>query len=320
MYASYFGLQSLPFSLLPDADFLYLGPRHARALHMLEYGLETQAGFVVLTGDVGSGKTTLLRRYVRGAGAETRIGMISNPTGSIGSLLEWVILAFDLPGLEKGVERAVLYHRFVDFLLDQYAQGHKTVLIIDEAQNLQANTLEELRMLSNVNNEKDMLLQIVLVGQPELRETLSHPSLRQFVQRISVHYQLGPLTALETARYIHHRLAIAGGNASLFDPATCAAIHFFTSGVPRLINLLCDQALAYSFADDADKPTPETVAAVVMDRAQAGLSPFKELQPHWSPVLLPMDTRLMIAEITAGLETDPATMSEPLPPSQVQKG
>ncbi len=313
MYAVYFGLQTLPFSLLPDADFLYLGPRHARALHMLEYGLETQAGFVVLTGDVGSGKTTLLRRYIRSVGPETRIGMINNPTGSIGSLLEWVLLAFDLPGLEKGVERATLYHRFVDFLLDQYAHGHKTVLIIDEAQNLPPETLEELRMLSNVNNEKDMLLQIVLVGQPELRETLSDPALRQFVQRISVHYQLGPLNALETARYIHHRLAIAGGGADLFDPATCAAVQFFTGGVPRLINLLCDQALAYTFADDADKPSPETVAAVVMDRAQAGLSPFKEMPPHWSPLLLPMDTRLMVTEIVEGLKADADLMSEPRP-------
>lgn len=303
MYASFFGFDEAPFSLLPDIDFLFLGPHHASALHMLEYGLETKAGFVVLTGAVGSGKTTLLRQYMKSAGQNLTLGMITNPTPSIGSLLEWVTLAFDIP-MKDGIDKASLYHRFVDFLLDQYGKGHSVVLIIDEAQNMPPETLEELRMLSNVNNEKDMLLQIILVGQPELRDTLSAPALKQFVQRISVHYHLEPLTPLETAHYIHHRLRQAKGAPDLFPAETCAAVYFFTEGVPRLINLLCDQALTYAFADDRQRISPEDIAEVVLDRAKAGLSPFKKLPPHWSPILLEIDTRSALADIKEGLQKE----------------
>jgi type II secretory pathway predicted ATPase ExeA len=162
-------------------------------------------------------------------------------------------------------------------LLTQYAKGKRTVLIIDEAQNMTVQMLEDLRMLSNVNNERDQLLQIILVGQPELLITLKREDLRQFVQRISVHCHLTSLTASETASYIRHRLSVVGGAAEIFDDVACAAVHHFTFGVPRLINLLCDHSLMYAFAEDDNFISFGTVMEVVLDRNMSGLSAFRAL-------------------------------------------
>jgi type II secretory pathway predicted ATPase ExeA len=187
-------------------------------------------------------------------------------------LLRWVALAFDMKNPPE--DPALAYHAFVDFLLARYAEGKRAVLVIDEAQNLSPERLEELRMLSNVNNERDQLLQIVLVGQPELLETLRRPDLRQFLQRVAVHCDLGPLSPAETRGYIHRRLEIAGGSAEIFPDEAAALVHGFTGGLPRLINLLCDQALAYAFAEERRTLTPQLVAEVAKDRARMGLSPF----------------------------------------------
>ncbi len=275
MYESFYGLSGKPFSLLPDADFLFLSKRHRRAINLLEYGIVTQAGFMVITGDVGAGKTTVIRRYLKSAGSDVTVGVITNASASLGRLLNWVAMAFELK--TTGQDEVSLYTSFVDFLLAQYARGKRTVLIIDEAQNLKADMLEELRMLSNVNNEKDQLLQMVLVGQPELLDMLKRPDLRQFVQRISVHCHLEPLSAAETAAYIRHRLGVVGGSPELFDDTACAAVFYFTSGVPRLINLLCDQAMVYAFSEDQPHISFETIAEVAADRDRAGLSAFRNL-------------------------------------------
>lgn len=283
MYTEFFNLKGMPFSLLPDADFLFPSKRHQRAINHLEYGLVSQAGFIVITGEVGTGKTTLLRRFVRTTTPDVTVGLITNPSATFGRLLHWVAQSFELD--EQNKDEATLYQDFVHFLLGQYSVGKRALLIIDEAQNLDAKMLEELRMLSNVNNEKDQLLQIVLVGQPELLDTLKRHDLRQFVQRIAVHCHLDPLTPIETANYIRHRLDVVGGRATLFDDEACATVYYFTEGTPRLINMLCDQALVYAFSEDQTSVTARTIAEVVRDRAQSGLSAFKPLSESWELLL-----------------------------------
>ncbi len=276
MYEEFYGFSASPFSLLPDADFLYPSRRHKRAMNMLEYGTVTQAGFVVITGEVGAGKTTILRRYIKSVQDDITLGIITNPSANYAKLLGWVAAAFDLPC--QGQEENTIYHAFVDFLLDQYGKGKRTVLIIDEAQNLDTDRLEELRMLSNVNNEKDQLLQIILVGQPELLETLRRPDMSQLVQRVAVHCHLDPMDRAETASYIRHRLQVVGGSPDLFDDRACAAVYYFARGVPRLINLLCDQALVYAYSEEQPNVAAEVVCEVALDRAQMGLSPFREVE------------------------------------------
>lgn len=287
MYQEFYGLSGMPFSLLPDADFLFPSRRHRRAMNLMDYGIVTEAGFIVITGEVGAGKTTVVRRYIKNAGKDVVVGVVTNPSQSLGRLLNWVAMAFEFKDTQG--DDAKLYHAFVDFLLEQYGKGKRTVLIIDEAQNLSAAMLEDLRMLSNVNNEKDQLLQIMLVGQPELLETLKKPELRQFVQRIAVHCHLDPLVPAETAAYIRHRLALVGGAPELFSDEACAAVYFFTGGVPRLINLLCDQSMVYGFSEDQESITPEVIAEVALDRAGAGLSPFRAVEADWTVRRLPMD-------------------------------
>ncbi len=275
MYENFYGLSGKPFSLLPDPDFLYDSKRHRMAINLLDYGMMTQAGFVVITGEVGTGKTTIVRRFLKSVGDDVAVGLISNPSKSLGKLLGWVSMAFDLD--HRSRDQIKLYNAFVSFLLEQYAAGKRAVLVIDEAQNLSADGLEELRMLSNVNNERDQLLQIVLVGQPELVETLRRPDLRQFVQRIAVHCHLDPLSPEETTHYIRHRLGVVGGSPTLFDDDACAGVHYFSGGIPRLINQLCDVALVYGFSDEAPVIDFGVVFEVVANRQRMGLTPFRPM-------------------------------------------
>jgi len=232
------------------------------------------------------------------------VGVINNPSATIGRLLNWIAMAFDLKN--RTADDATLYDTFVEFLLAQYAQGRRTMLIIDEAQNLSVEKLEELRMLSNVNNEHDTLLQIMLVGQPELLETLKRPDLRQFVQRISVHCHLSPLEPAETAAYIRYRLDVVGGSSELFDDTACAVIHHFTGGVPRLINLLCDQSLVYGFSEDMQYIPYEVVAEVAMDRGQFGLSAFQNVPEVFSASKLMLEVQRYLTEITRARQTKKA--------------
>jgi len=275
MYENFYRLKGKPFSLLPDPEFLFASKRHRMAMNLLEYGMVAQAGFIVISGEVGTGKTTIIRHFLKAAGPDVTVGVITNCSRTLGKLLAWVAMAFDLD--HRGRDPIRLYNRFVDFLLQQYAAGKRVVLVLDEAQNLKAEALEELRMLSNVNNEKDQLLQIVLVGQPELVETLKRPELRQFVQRIAVHCDLSPLDAEETAAYIRHRLGVVGGAPDLFDDEACLAVHHFSGGIPRLINQLCDVALVYGFSDELPGIDFDTVFEVALSRQSLGLSPFAVL-------------------------------------------
>jgi len=265
MYETFYGLKERPFSLLPDPSFLYLGRRHSLAYSVLEYGVRSQAGFTVITGEVGCGKTTLVRHLLNHLSREVTVGLITNTAGASAELLKWVLFAFRQD--YKNKETVQLYEIFEDFLIREYAAGRRTVLIVDEAQNLGLDTLEELRMLSNINADKDLVLQLILVGQPQLKHKLELPQLSQFAQRIAVSYHLAPLTEPETTEYIRHRLTHVGGDPALFSPEASAAIHRESGGVPRLINVLCDTALVYGYAGSAPAIGLELLEEVIRDRS-----------------------------------------------------
>lgn len=272
MYEKFYGFKEQPFSLMPDPEFLYLGDRHSEALSLLEYGLLHRAGMVLITGQIGCGKTTLIRRLLRNQENEFVVGNITNTHHSFGELLKWVALAF---GLEyKGKEKVELYEALIAFLKEQHAVGKRVVLVIDEAQNLTPQALEELRMLSNINVDKDQLLQIILVGQPELRDLLLDPSLKQLAQRISVDYYLEPLSPRETFEYIRHRLVVSGGDPDLFDIEAIKEIFLASQGIPRLINTICDTALVYGYAENAERITAGIVAEVVRDKTRGNILPI----------------------------------------------
>ncbi len=271
MYESFYGFREKPFSLLPDSGFLYLSGKHRMALTLLEYGLMNQAGFTVISGDIGTGKTTLIRQLLNQIDDSIRIGLISNTHQTFGDLMQWIALAYDLP--HQGKNKVELYQDFMDFIIREYAQGRRTVLIVDEAQNMSAETLEELRMLSNVNADKDQVLQVILVGQRELRDTLRRPDLVQFAQRIGVDYHLEPLDEQETRDYIRHRCVTAGGREELFTPEACQQVYAATGGVPRLINLLCDTTLVYGYAEQREQIDAQLVSDVARDKQQGGLFP-----------------------------------------------
>jgi general secretion pathway protein A len=272
MYEDFYGFKEKPFALTPDPEYLYMSPQHESALTMLEYGLTLDGGITVVTGDVGSGKTTLIRRALQVLDPQFTVGIISNTHRNIGELLKWVLFAYDLDYHSK--DKAELYHIFIEFIIKQYAANRRTLLIIDEAQNMDIETLEELRMLTNVNTDKDQILQLLLVGQPELAEKLKLPELRQFRQRISAGFHLTPLDFRDTCAYIRHRLAVAGGDTAIFDDMACGAVHYQTKGVPRLINSLCDAALVYGYAEERRHIDIDTIFDVVLDKNRASLSPF----------------------------------------------
>jgi general secretion pathway protein A len=271
MYETFYKLREKPFTLLPDPGFLFLSKKHRMALTLLEYGLMSQAGFTVISGDIGAGKTTLIRHLLDHMDREHTVGLISNTHCSFGELLQWILLAFNLE--YANLDKVEMYRRFIDFIIDEYAHNRRVVLIVDEAQNMSAETLEELRMLSNVNADKDQALQVILVGQRELRDTLRRPDLIQFAQRISVDYHLEPLSEEETVCYIRHRLEVAGGNPLLFEEDACRAVYRYSNGVPRLINLLCDTALVYGYAEQHEQIGSVLVTDVAREKQQGGIFP-----------------------------------------------
>lgn len=267
MYENFYGLKEKPFSLLPDPGFLYLGQKHSMALALLQYSLLNRAAITILSGEIGSGKTTLIRHILNQVTDDVNVGMITNTHRKFGELMQWVNLAFGLPYDKKG--EVALYQQFIDFLIDGYARGQHSILIIDEAQNLDLEALEEIRLLSNINADKDQVLQLIMVGQPELREKLRRPELVQFIQRVSVAYHLAPFNPDETDRYIPHRLRIAGGDPDLFEPLAKRLIHEESTGIPRLVNILCDTALVYGFAEEKRTIDLDLVRDVVKDKVLA---------------------------------------------------
>lgn len=272
MYEQFYKLTEKPFSILPDPSFLYMTEKHSSVMTMLEYGLMNQsAGITVVTGEIGAGKTTLLRNLVDKLAEQEDINlaMLSNTHASFGDLLEWVCMSFSIDYKQKS--KVELHEAFQEHLIEQYAQGKSSVLIIDEAQNLTAPMLEELRMLSNINNYKDVLLSIFMVGQPELRANLENPELMQFAQRVTGAYHLEALNRGETRDYIVHRLRTAGREEELFDEGAIDAIWYYSKGVPRTINVICDAALVYGYGDNRQSIDKELVIDVVKDKMKGGI-------------------------------------------------
>ena len=246
-----------------------MGKRHSMAYTMLEYSLANKAAFTVISGEIGCGKTTLIRNLLNNLDEQVLIGLVSNTHQDITDLLEWIMLAFSQS--YQGLSQVALYDAFQQFLVRQYAAGKRVLLIVDEAQNLSPRALESLRVLSNINADKDQLLQIILVGQPQLRELLRRPELRQLTQRVSAHCFIPPLEANEVAGYILHRLNISGRVAPLFTAAACARIAQLSAGIPRSINILCDTALVYGFSEELALIDVNTIDEVVRDQVEFGV-------------------------------------------------
>ncbi len=269
MYEEFYHLEEKPFTLSPDPSFLYLGKSHRRAMNILEYGVESDAGITVISGEVGTGKTTLVRGLIRELGDDVTVGLITNTQRDFGDLLKWVLMAYGIETVET--DRIKLYQLLVDLIRDEHDQGRRVLLIIDEAQNLGPDALEDIRMLTNINVDKDLVLQLILVGQPELVELLRKKELRQFAQRVSADYLLQPLTFEETQRYIRHRIKVAGGDENLFAQTAFATVYYHSGGIPRVINTICDMALVYGYADEAPRIRKEIILDAIRDRKVGGL-------------------------------------------------
>jgi type II secretory pathway predicted ATPase ExeA len=270
MYEKFFGLRGKPFSLTPDPAFLYPAKRYQHALTLLEYVLVEGSGFALITGEVGCGKTTVVRHFLQRVQGNIKVALITNAHPGMGALLPWVVEAL---GLDAGqATPSELHRRFARHARSEYEEGNRIVLVIDEAQNLGVAGLEELRVLSNMNAGSELLLQTILVGQPELRTLLGRSDMRQFAQRIAIEHHLEALQLEETVGYIRHRIEVAGGSRELFAADALQLVHTCTRGIPRLINMVCDTALVYAFSDQRECVDRDIVEQVVQERTAGGLS------------------------------------------------
>ncbi|MEW6115750.1 MAG: XrtA/PEP-CTERM system-associated ATPase [Nitrospirota bacterium] len=250
MYTTFFNLTCKPFQLTPDPEFLFMSKGHKKALNYLTYGIsDSNTGFILVTGEVGTGKTTLLRQLINEVrGEEVKFARIDNTKVTSEQLMAMINEDFGLDA--KGKNKTQLLSELTDFLIQEFGRGKRPMMIIDEAQNLSPDMLEEVRLLSNLETDKAKLLQILLVGQPELRKTLALPELRQLRQRITISCHLLPLTREETEAYIFHRLEVAGNRQALsFDEGVIERIHAFSKGTPRLINIICDFIMLSAFIE-----------------------------------------------------------------------
>lgn len=274
MYKQHFGLKDKPFNLTPDPDYLFLSSKHKIGLGLLEYGLmETAAGLTVITGEVGAGKTTLIRKLLRRIDHnELTIGLINNTSTFHEELMSWVMSSFGLSHEDK--DNTTRFREFQKFLIQEYSQGRRCVLIVDEAQNLGSKALEELRMLSNINADRDQLIQIVLIGQPQLLDIMETPDMAQIAQRVSVEFHLEPLGYDEIKQYICYRLEVAGSDVEIFNEEAIKAVFYFSGGVPRLVNTLCDYALVYGFSMGNKVIDINTILEVKKGRRIGGINRY----------------------------------------------
>jgi general secretion pathway protein A len=284
MYETFFGLNENPFNLNPDPEYLFMSEGHENAHTHLEYAVMESKGFVVLTGEIGSGKTTLLNLFLSEIPDEFNVGLINQTYVTPIQFLRKTCREFELEVEDK--EKEGMIEAIHDFLLEQYASGKRVLLIVDEAQNLPIKTLEEVRMLSNLESQKNHLVQIILVGQPELKNKLRKKEMEQFAQRITVHCHLDALGENEVKGYIQYRLRVAGAKrANLFSDGAIASISKISKGIPRKINVLSDAALVYAFADSKELINKSIIDDVVREKAAGGIlfeddTQSKSLKPN----------------------------------------
>ena len=277
MYTSFLNLTSKPFQLSPDPEFLFLSKEHKKALTYLKYGISSgMGGFILITGGVGVGKTTVLRTAMKNFDKQVLFARIHNTRLTSEELLSMINDDFGLNTSSKN--KTALLRDLTEFLIEQYSQGRKSMLVLDEAQNFTPDVLEEIRLLSNLETDKSKLIQIILVGQPELRQNIAQPALRALRQRITVSCHIFPLMKNETEQYIYHRLAVAGNrDAVIFHDGTIELIHNFARGIPRLINVACDFILLASFG--------EHTREVTMNIAQEVINDLQRENRYWQDVI-----------------------------------
>lgn len=314
MYEEYYGFTEKPFSLTPDPKFLFRSETHAGAFELLEYAMHRREGFVVITGDIGTGKTTLCRALLERLDRQTFSALLLNPFLSETDLIKVILQDFGVVsrdelkhGLMSQVSKQTLIDTLNDFLLSLLPLGACAMVIVDEAQNLPPQVLEQLRILSNLETDKEKLLQIVLVGQPGLSTTLRTPELRQLAQRVSIKHELRPLTPDEVTAYVIHRLTVAGGGSSvIFRPRALKTIHRLSEGIPRVINLLCDRALLAAFAVrtniiDADLVSTAS-KSLELPRATQAVPPLRvRLRRRVAAAALALGLSVLVGTASAGL-------------------
>ncbi|OPF63510.1 ExeA family protein [Hydrogenophaga sp. H7] len=324
MYAGYFGLQQTPFSIAPDPRYLLMSERHREALALLLYGVQGGGGFVLLTGEIGAGKTTVCRCFLEQIPENCRVAYIFNPKLTVGDLLKTICHEFQLEVRHEGIGPATIkdyLDPLNEYLLRSHAAGQRNVLIIDEAQNLTPHVLEQLRLLTNLETNERKLLQIVLIGQPELRAVLAQPELEQLAQRVIARFHLGALSEAETRQYVRHRMEVAGLKGPLpFSAEALARVHAITRGVPRRINLLCDRALLGAYATDSRQIDPAMVdkaASEVFDMpaTRSVPPPVKALASRsWQTLALgALGGAVLAAGVAAVLWQQRAPSQTPLP-------
>jgi general secretion pathway protein A len=330
MYSSFFGLNEKPFSITPDPRYLFLSERHAEALAHLVYGVNEAGGFIQLTGEVGTGKTTVVRSLLAQAPKHAEIALILNPRMTPAEFLQAICEELGL-AVPAGSERSLkdLVDLLSRHLLKAHAEGKRIVLVVDEAQNLSVEVLEQVRLLTNLETETQKLLQIILIGQPELRELLGRVELRQLAQRITGRYHLDPLSDDEAAAYVRHRLRVAGATRDIFSNGALREVQRLSGGVPRLINIISDRALLGAFTEDR-----HLVSASVVRRA-AGEVFGKHIQPRWLPwvagsavaalaaasavLILPQMLKTQSPAPVAAIVAPPAPAPAPPPPPDLDQ-
>ncbi len=286
MYAQYFGLKELPFSIAPDPAYLYMSEAHREALSHVLFGLRGNGGFILLTGEVGAGKTTICRCVLEKVPTQTDIAFVLNPMISIEELLASICdeLCITYP---KGLVSIKEYVDLINsYLLDAHAKGRNTVIIIEEAQNLTPSVLEHLRLLTNLETNKCKLLQIILLGQPELRDMLARPELKQLSQRITARYHLGPLSRSEVPAYVQHRLSVAGSRSCIFSSSALKRLYRLSNGIPRIINLICDRALLGAYSEGRKDVDGKTITLAAGEVSGSSSRSWKMLKWAFAGLLL----------------------------------
>jgi len=282
MYAAYFGLKENPFNLSPEPRYLFLSEQHRDALNCLIYGIKEKKGFVLISGGIGLGKTTICRSLLGSLDDSVETALIFNTAISDIDLLETVLREYGITIKSEFRTKKNYINVLNDFLLKNFAAGKTAVLLVDEAQNLSHGVLEQIRMLSNLETETEKLIQIILIGQPELVSTLMLPALRQLNERITVRYDLKPLSRLEVLEYIQHRLIVAQGPGSLkFTKGAFNLIYKFSEGIPRRINALCDRALLIAYTKNTSKIDHKIIKLAVHD---IGVNYFQKTMNNWTKI------------------------------------